>query len=257
MANDLPDHVRRNRDVWNRWAADYAEPGRANWSCAEPRWGIWGVPESALGVLPPVDGRDSIELGCGTGYVSAWLARRGARAIGLDLSSEQLATARALQREFGLVFPLVQASAETVPLAGDRFDLVISEYGACLWADPYRWVPEAARLLRPGGNLVFLTNAFLLMLCLPDEENAPATDRLVRDAFGMHRLEWTGSPEVELSPPARQVDRAAAEQRVRGGGSDRAASRRGRDLALPLRAPRLGASLAVRGDLEGPTPRLT
>ena len=60
MANDLPDHVRRNRDVWNRWAADYAEPGRANWSRAEPRWGIWGVPESTLGVLPPldVDGRD-------------------------------------------------------------------------------------------------------------------------------------------------------------------------------------------------------
>jgi SAM-dependent methyltransferase len=201
MANDLPDHVRRNREVWNRWAADYAEPGRANWSRAEPGWGIWDVPESAVGVLPAVDGRDTVELGCGTGYVSAWLARRGGRPVGVDLSSGQLATARALQREFGLHFPLVQASAEAVPLAGERFDLVISEYGACLWADPYRWIPEAARLLRPGGDLVFLTNAFLLMLCLPDEENAPATDRLLRDAFGMHRMEWTGSPEVTFHLP--------------------------------------------------------
>ena len=201
MANDLPDHARRNREVWNRWAASYVEPGRANWARSEHRWGIWGVPESSLGVLPAVAGLDTVELGCGTGYVSAWLARRGARPVGLDLSPAQLATARALQREFGLAFPLLQASAEDVPLAGEQFDLAISEYGACLWADPYRWVPEAARLLRPGGRLIFLTNAFLLTLCLPDAEDGAAGDRLLRDAFGMHRLVWSTSPEVEFHLP--------------------------------------------------------
>jgi SAM-dependent methyltransferase len=159
------------------------------------------VPESTLGVLPDVRGQDTIELGCGTGYVSAWLAQRGARPVGIDLSPAQLDTARALQREFGLVFPLVQASAEDVPLADARFDFAISEYGACLWADPYRWVPEAARLLRPGGRLVFLTNAFLLTLCLPDQENGAAGDRLLRDAFGMRRLAWSTSPEVEFHLP--------------------------------------------------------
>jgi len=201
MARDLPDHVRRNREVWDRWAADYVEPGREHWADAEPRWGIWGVAESTLGLLPAVAGLDTIELGCGTGYVSAWLARRGARAVGLDLSAAQLATARRLQREFGLGFPLLHASAEAVPLASERFDLVVSEYGACLWADPYRWVPEAARLLRPGGRLVFLTNAFLLALCLPDAESPVVGDRLLRPAFGMHRLSWTGSPEVEFHLP--------------------------------------------------------
>ncbi len=201
MAHDPPEHVRRNREVWNRWAADYVEPGRAHWAQAEPRWGIWGVRESALGILPPVAGLDTIELGCGTGYVSAWLARRGARPVGLDVSSAQLATARRFQREFGLDFPLLQASAEAVPLAGERFDLAISEYGACLWADPYRWVPEAARLLRPGGYLVFLTNAFLLALCLPDAENAVAGDRLLREAFGMHCLAWSSGTEVEFHLP--------------------------------------------------------
>ena len=53
-----------------------------------------------------------------------------------------------------LVEPLIHASAEQIPLADATFDLVISEYGASIWCDPYRWIPEAARLLRPGGLLV-------------------------------------------------------------------------------------------------------
>ena len=56
--------------------------------------------------------------------------------------------------------------AESVPLADDTFDVIISEYGASLWSDPYTWVPEASRLLRTGGELVFLLNAMLLVLCL-------------------------------------------------------------------------------------------
>ncbi len=76
-------HVRRNRAAWDRWAAEYAGPGLRNWGMAEPRWGIWNVAETQAGVLPAdLDGRESIELGCGTGYVSAWLARRGARPTG-------------------------------------------------------------------------------------------------------------------------------------------------------------------------------
>ena len=193
---DASDHLAQNRAVWSSWAADYVAPGRRDWERSEPAWGIWGVPESTLGVLPDVAGLDVVELGCGTAYVSAWLARAGARPVGLDPTAAQLATARDLQREFGLGFPLVLATAETVPLAAGRFDLAISEYGACLWADPVRWVPEAARLLRPDGRLIFLTNSALLMLCMPDE--GAATDRLERDAFGMHRVTWSDTPLVQF-----------------------------------------------------------
>src|ERR1700750_2568700 len=71
------DHVLRNRAVWDQWAPDYTGAGLRNWSAAEPTWGIWGIPEAEAGVLPSgLDGADTIELGCGTGYVSAWLARR-------------------------------------------------------------------------------------------------------------------------------------------------------------------------------------
>ena len=56
-------------------------------------------------MLDDVAGKDTIELGCGTAYVSAWLARRGARPVGIDNSAKQLETARRLQEEHGLDFP--------------------------------------------------------------------------------------------------------------------------------------------------------
>jgi SAM-dependent methyltransferase len=85
-----------------------------------------------------------------------------------------------------------------VPYPDASFDFAISEYGACLWADPQRWLPEAARLLRPGGRLVFLVNSFLIALCAPEEEDLAATDRLLRPAFGLYRIEWPGESGVEF-----------------------------------------------------------
>jgi SAM-dependent methyltransferase len=196
---DLPDHVRRNRALWDAWAKEYEAPAEVNWASDTPAWGIWGVPESELRILPAdVAGRDVIELGCGTAYVSAWLARRGARVVGIDNSEAQLATARRLQRQHQLDFPLLHGNAEAVPYPDASFDFAISEYGACLWADPHRWVPEAARLLRPDGQLVFLTNSFLLILCMPAQDGVPATDRLLRPAFGISRVEWPGDAGVEF-----------------------------------------------------------
>lgn len=191
------DHVLRNRAAWDGYAAGYAEAGRRNWA-SEPSWGIWDIPESDVRLLPEVAGRDAIELGCGTAYVSAWLARRGARVTGIDNSPEQLKTARALQAEFGLSFPLIFGDAEHVPLPDAAFDLAISEYGASIWCDPYRWIPEAARLLRPGGQLIFLVNGTILMLCAPDEDGVPAGTTLLRDYFGMHRFEWPDTTAVEF-----------------------------------------------------------
>jgi SAM-dependent methyltransferase len=133
----------------------------------------------------------AVELGCGSGYVSAWLARRGARPVGVDVSARQLAIAHCLQGEFGLRFPLIQADAERAPLGTRCADLVISEYGASVWCDPYRWIPEAARLLRPGGRLVFMAQSVLARLYIP--EQGPATDRLVRDLFGLYRIAQRGT----------------------------------------------------------------
>ncbi len=198
--DDLPEHVRRNRAHWDRLSVEYAALGRRAWGRDEPSWGIWSVPERDLRVVPEVDGKDVIELGCGTAYWSAWLARRGARVVGIDNSPRQLETAAALQREHGLSFPLMHGNAEQVPLPDASFDLALSEYGASIWCDPYRWIPEAVRLLRPGGHLIFLKNGTLFNLCAPDSED-PAADRLVRDYFGLHRLEWSDDQSVEFTLP--------------------------------------------------------
>ena len=192
-------YVRGNAAVWDARREDQLVVARRGWTAEEPAWGIYGIAERHLHLLPEaLEGARVAELGCGTAYVSAWLARSGARPVGIDPAAGQLAIAREFQEEFGLRFPLVRAAGEAVPLTSSSFDLVISEYGAAIWADPYRWVPEAARLLRPGGDLVFLGNSTLLMLCMPDEDGLPATARLRRPQFGMHRFEWPDDPSVEF-----------------------------------------------------------
>ncbi len=152
-----------NRELWIRVNAEYTgEQAVRAWAAEDIAWGVFNVPERQLGVLGEVDGLDVVELGCGTAYFSAWLARRGARPVGVDLTAAQLATARRCQERFGIRFPLIEADAGDVPLTDGSFDLAVSECGASLWCDPARWVPEAARLLRPGGRLVFHTTSVLV-----------------------------------------------------------------------------------------------
>jgi SAM-dependent methyltransferase len=191
---DMPTdgHALVNRATWDEDARNWVQRGREAWAKKEPVWGR-GNPESELHLLPDVAGLDAIELGCGTAYVSAWLMRRGARVVGLDNSSNQLSTARLLQKEFSLRFPLVHADAERLPFADASFDFVISQYGAATWCDPFRWIPEASRILRGGGRLVFEAGSPLVMCCYPTgDDDAPADSRLHRDYFGMHRFEWRG-----------------------------------------------------------------
>jgi SAM-dependent methyltransferase len=205
--SDLPEHAQKNRAAWDEWASEYEETGHRNWSSDEPDWGIWGVPEAELRMLPEdMTGMDAIELGCGTGYVSSWMARRGANVTGIDNSEAQLATARRFQQEFDIEFPLLHGNAEEVPFPDASFDFAISEYGASIWCDPYKWIPEAWRLLRPGGRLVFLVNATLLVLCMPEEDDVPATETLLRPLFGMHELAWPDNSVNFYLPHGKTIE---------------------------------------------------
>ena len=168
------------------------------WAEREHTWGVFGVPERELHALGDVAGLDVVELGCGTAYLSAWLARRGARPVGVDVTPAQLETARAMQRETGLTFPLIEANAEDVPLPDATFDLAISEYGASIWCDPYRWIPEAHRLLRAGGRLVFLCSSPLNILCAVEEPDS-TSETLQRPQRGMHRLDWSEAASSSIS----------------------------------------------------------
>jgi SAM-dependent methyltransferase len=196
-SSDYPEYVPRNVEIWTKANVEHTGPrAREAWASDEISWGVFAIPESQLGVLGDVAGLDTVELGCGTAYLSAWLAKRGAHPVGVDPTPAQLATAREMQAEFGLEFPLVEAAGEDVPLPDRAFDLAVSEYGASIWADPYKWIPEAARLLRPDGRLVFLRNSTLVVLCQPDDP--PAAEQLVRPQRGLYRVEWADTGEVEF-----------------------------------------------------------
>jgi SAM-dependent methyltransferase len=192
--------LERNIAEWTQSNAQWTDAKAPEaWAREEITWGVFGVPESSLGALGDVAGVDVVELGCGTAYFSAWLAKRGARPVGVDPTPAQLATARRMQAETGIEFPLVEAPGEQVPLPDEAFDLAVSEYGASLWAVPERWLAEAGRLLRPGGRLVFLVNSPLVILCSPDTGTAEET--LQRPQFGMYRFEWPGEVGVEYVLP--------------------------------------------------------
>ena len=197
---ELTEHAQRNREHWDTHADEWVDAGRRGWAANRPEWGVWDVPEADLNVLDDMDGKDVLEAGCGTAYWSSYVARRGGRVVGLDNSPRQLETARMLQKEFGVEFPLHLGTAEAMPCEDASFDIVFSEYGASIWCDPYLWIPEAVRVLRPGGQLAFLVNSTLSMLCAPDAEESPS-DRLLRPLFGMHRFEWTDDNSVEFHLP--------------------------------------------------------
>jgi SAM-dependent methyltransferase len=192
------DYIEQNKAAWERWAPEYASTIREAWLRNELAWGIWGVPESTLGLLEGLrPGADVIELGCGTATISAALARRGFRPVGVDIARPLLEAAGEIEREIGLSFPLLCANAEDLHYADASFDCAISDYGASLWCDPHRWVPEASRVLRPDGRLIFITNSALLMACTP-ADGGPAGDRLVRDYFSDERVEFPADGAVEF-----------------------------------------------------------
>ena len=201
---DLPEHVQRNRTAWDRKAAEYARWAPRAWTQSHPAWGQLRVLDSEIGALPDsLVGMDTLELGCGTAYISAWVAKAGGHPVGIDNSPKQLETAHRMQDEFDLHFPLHLGNAEDLPFADASFDLAVSEYGASIWCDPYAWIPEAARVLRPRGRLVFLVNGLLAMLgTSPDDTiEVPISDSLRRPLFGMHRFEWPDDDAVEFHLP--------------------------------------------------------
>ena len=198
VADDV-EELRINRELWEQVNALHTGVQAAEkWASREFTWGLFGIPEAQLGALGDVRGRAIAELGCGTAFVSAWLARMGARPVALDLSPAQLTTARRCQQTFGLHFPLVEADCARVPLASESFDVVVSEYGASVWCDPERWIAEAARVLRPGGRLAFLTNSVIVSMCVP-AEGGYAETTLQRPQHAMGRVLWPGGG-IEYHP---------------------------------------------------------
>jgi ubiquinone/menaquinone biosynthesis C-methylase UbiE len=193
MSSAEPDSVAANVAQWTATNAEFIDGAAEEWWKKETvTWGVFGIADEWLG---DVAGLDVVELGCGAAQCASRLARLGARVVGVDPTPAQLETARRMQRETGIEFPLVEAPGETVPLPDASFDLVVSEHGAAAWADPQRWLPEAHRLLRSGGRVVFLHTSPLAYCCFPDV--GKITEQLQRPYFEVHEVVWPGDDGVE------------------------------------------------------------
>lgn len=188
MPEDPSEQALKNRAFWDRQSDEYQQRHKEFINRPEPRWGSWQIPEAELKVLGDVAHKDVLELGCGAAQWSILLAKLGARPVGLDNSERQLEHARRRMAEAGVDFRLVHSSAEDVPLPDESFDVVFCDHGAMSWADPYRTVPEAARLLRPGGLLAFSQTSAFAIICW-NEETDLVGPKLERDYFGLHKLD--------------------------------------------------------------------
>ncbi len=160
-------------------------------------WGFWRIPESKLRALGDPRGRDILEMGCGAARWSIALARKGARAVGLDLSTAQLTHARRLLRGSRQRVRLVRGDAERLPFRASSFDVVFCDWGAMTFCDPYRTVPQAARVLRPGGRLVFSTSSPFRNLA-QNRRTDRIGGRLLYDYFGLHRVEYPEEVNFQL-----------------------------------------------------------
>ncbi len=193
------DHQRRNRAFWDSDADAYQAAHSRQLERNPMAWGVWSVPESELGVLGDVAGRDVLELGCGAAQWSIALAAAGARPVGLDQSAAHLRHARTQRERAAVELPLVLATGEAVPLRDESFDIVFCDHGAMSFCDPDRIVPEVARLLRPGGLLVFNKAAILLYLTY-DQERDRQGRKLRAPYFGM-RLVDLGEGTIDFQIP--------------------------------------------------------
>jgi SAM-dependent methyltransferase len=193
------DHERRNREFWDADADDYQAAHSPDLDM--PRWGVWGIPESEVGVVGDVQGLDVLELGCGDARWAVHLARAGARVVGLDQSRGQLRHATARLAARGSAVPLVCASAEATPFGDGSFDLVLCDHGAMSFCEPERSVAEAARLLRGGGRLVFShTTPWPYLTWNFDRDRVGR--RLRRSYFGMRRFDdGAGDGTVDFQLP--------------------------------------------------------
>jgi SAM-dependent methyltransferase len=186
------DYLDINRADWNAYAAEYQSRALEALERAPDAWGVWRIPESELNILGDVRGKSVLEFGCGAAQWSIALAKRGAHPVGIDLSQAQLRYASTLQSKHRLSFPLIECSATSVPLPNASFDVVFCDHGAMTFADPYHTVPEAARLLKPGGLLAFCLSSPLREICY--DKSSEKVGRTLRSSyFELHRSEEDGS----------------------------------------------------------------
>jgi SAM-dependent methyltransferase len=143
-----------NAAAWDRYSAAYQHAARLSTDVVH--YGPDLPTETTLRLLGDVKGRRVLELGCGGAQSSIALVKKGASAIGVDFSTEQLGFARRLCAAEGLKVDLRHGDlADLAFLPADSIDLVFSAYAFGYVEDLSRVFRQVHRVLKVGGPVVF------------------------------------------------------------------------------------------------------
>lgn len=137
-------------------AAEYFRANAARWDEIRAlHAGEAEVEAALLRLLPPQEIGALLDIGTGTGRILELFCERGVRGVGIDLSREMLAVARAnLTRAGNGDCYVRQGDMYQLPWADPEFDAVTIHQVLHYADDPAAAISEAARVLRPGGRLV-------------------------------------------------------------------------------------------------------
>lgn len=129
---------------------------------------IWPQEEPIFARHPPGDGQ-VLDVGCGTGEITARLAATFPRAtlVGVDLEEPHLQRARKRCAAFGSRTRFQIGDALALPFDGEQFDLVVCRHLLQAVPDAGKVLSEIRRVLRPGGRAHLLAEDYGMLWCHP------------------------------------------------------------------------------------------
>jgi ubiquinone/menaquinone biosynthesis C-methylase UbiE len=97
-----------------------------------------------------------LEVGIGSGLNLALYPHEVREIVGLEPAHRLIGMARQTAEQAGMKVPLIEGAAESIPLASDSIDTVVTTWTLCTIPDPVGALIEMRRVLRPGGQLLFV-----------------------------------------------------------------------------------------------------
>jgi SAM-dependent methyltransferase len=149
---DREEILRINQKGWNKVAPIF------HGGTALPKYGPLAPTESELNLIPDLNDKRVLELGCGSGHTLSylWENKNAHELWGLDISEEQIRFTKELLNEKNIPVKLLLASMDENPgIPENYFDLVVSIYSLGWTPDLFRTLSHVHSYLKPGGVFIF------------------------------------------------------------------------------------------------------